>query len=102
MPVMHPQILGTNSGEPAHAVPASRPTTRSWPPNGEQNVSRERVIELIRAHEGQPLALEILRDGKTVPVSVTPHKVDGTSGSARRSVPSRCAPWSPARSKRSS
>ena len=45
--------------------------------NGEPNVSRERVIEMIQAHDGQPLALEILRDGKTIPVTVTPHKVDG-------------------------
>jgi regulator of sigma E protease len=76
MPVMHPQIQGTNSGEPAHAAGLQTNDT-ILAANGEQNVSRERVIELIRAHEGQPLALEILRDGKTVPVSVTPHKVDG-------------------------
>ena len=45
--------------------------------NGERNVSRERVIELIKAHEGQPLTLEVQRDGQPIPITVTPHKVGG-------------------------
>jgi len=76
LPVMHPEILGTNEGEPAHAA-GLRLHDTIMAANGERNVSRERVIDMIQAHEGQPLALEILREGKTESVTVTPHKVDG-------------------------
>jgi regulator of sigma E protease len=76
LPVMHPEILGTNQGEPAAASGLQVHDT-IMAANGEQNVSRERVIELIQSHEGRPLALEILRDGKTIPLTVTPHAVDG-------------------------
>ena len=54
---MHPEILETNPGEPAQQS-GLKSHDVIMAANGERNVSRERVIELIRAHEGQPLALE--------------------------------------------
>jgi regulator of sigma E protease len=73
MPVMHPEIIETNQGEPAHQAGLRRGDV-IMTANGERDVSRERVIELIRANEGKPLTLEVLRDGQLVPITVTPHK----------------------------
>jgi regulator of sigma E protease len=73
MPVMHPEIIETNQGEPAQQAGLRRGDVIITA-NGERDVSRERVIELIRANEGKPLTLEVLRDGQLVPITVTPHK----------------------------
>ena len=61
---MHPEIIDTNQGEPAQQA-GLKPRDVIMAVNGERDVSRERVIELIRAHEGKPLTLEMLRGGQT-------------------------------------
>jgi regulator of sigma E protease len=45
---------------------------------GERDVSRDRVVELIKAHADRPLELEIVRGGETTMISVQPRDVDGT------------------------
>jgi regulator of sigma E protease len=73
MPIMHPEITALNSGEPAYEA-GLKPSDVIVAANGERNVSRERVIELIKAHEGKPLTFDVMRDGTSVPVTVTPRK----------------------------
>jgi regulator of sigma E protease len=77
LPIMHPEIVETNQGEPAQQAGLKAHDVIIGV-NGERDVSRERVIEQIRAHEGQPLTLEVLRNGQTIPITVTPHKSSGT------------------------
>ena len=73
MPVMHPEIIDTNQGEPAHQA-GLKAGDVIMGANGERHVSRDRVIELIRAHEGKPLTLEVQRDGQSTSITVTPHR----------------------------
>ena len=77
LPIMHPEITALNPGEPAQ-VAGLQPTDVIMAAGGERNVSRDRVIELIRAHEGQPLQLEVDRHGQATSIAVTPHRVAGT------------------------
>jgi regulator of sigma E protease len=76
LPIMHPEITALNHGEPAQAA-GLQPKDVIMTAAGERNVSRDRVIELIRAHEGQPLQLEVDRNGQLTPITVTPHRVGG-------------------------
>ena len=43
----------------------------------EPNVSRERLVALIKASEGKPLPLQIQRGGTVQTVTVTPKAVNG-------------------------
>ena len=45
--------------------------------DGESSPKYERVIEVIKAHENQPLPIEIERGGETRSVTVTPRLDDG-------------------------
>ena len=87
LPLVHPEILETYKGEPAQQA-GLRAHDVIMAANGERDVSRERVIELIKAHEGTPLTLEVQRDGQVVPIVVTPHK---TTGGVR--IGAQIAPW---------
>ncbi|MEP6917084.1 MAG: RIP metalloprotease RseP [Acidobacteriota bacterium] len=77
IPIMHPQITGLEKGAPAQeaglqvgdAVVAA---------DGERDVSNVRLIELIKAHEGKPLPLEIKRGGQEQQLTVTPRKIRET------------------------
>jgi regulator of sigma E protease len=73
MPIMRPEITATNSGEPA-AEAGLKAADVIVAINGEREVSRDRVIELIRSHEGKPLTFEVMRDDKPVSVTVTPRR----------------------------
>jgi regulator of sigma E protease len=87
LPIMHPEILDTNPGAPGPRA-GLRPHDVIMAVNGERNVSRERVIELIKAHEGKPLTLEVQRNDQLVPITVTPHRV---TGGVR--IGAQIAPW---------
>jgi regulator of sigma E protease len=87
LPIMHPEILETNPGEPGQQA-GLRAHDVIMAVNGERNVSRERVIELIKAHEGKPLTLEVQRNDQLVPITVTPHRV---TGGVR--IGAQIAPW---------
>jgi regulator of sigma E protease len=74
LPIMHPEVTATNHGEPAQAG-GMQANDVIMAANGERNVSRERVIELIKAHEGKPLTFEVSRNGQPVTLSLVPHKI---------------------------
>jgi regulator of sigma E protease len=74
-PPWHPQITDVRDGEPA-AQAGLRGGDIILTANGEKNVSRDRVIELIKAHENKPLVLEIQRNGGAPQsITVTPRKI---------------------------
>jgi regulator of sigma E protease len=77
MPTIHPQILEVRSGQPA-AEAGVQPGDVVLRADGETKIARDRLIELIKAHEGRPLELEVLRNGSTHVLTVTPRRVDGT------------------------
>ncbi len=77
MPVMHPQIGEIRPGQPG-AIGGLRAGDRIVKADGEPDVSRDRVIELIKSHEGRALTIEVLRsDGIIHPLRVEPRKIDG-------------------------
>ena len=73
LPVMHPEITAVNKGEPA-AEAGLQAADVIMGALGEHDVSRDRVIELIKSHENQPLTLDILREGTIRQIVVTPRK----------------------------
>jgi regulator of sigma E protease len=75
LPVMHPEITAVNKGEPA-AVAGLRANDVIMSAAGEQDVSRERVIEMIKSHENKPLSFQVLHDGTMREVVVTPKKTN--------------------------
>jgi regulator of sigma E protease len=77
VPVVRPAILAVRPNEPAQEA-GLRAGDVILAAAGEKGVSRERLIELIKAQEGRPLVLERLRDGQTQSITVTPRNIDGT------------------------
>jgi regulator of sigma E protease len=77
LPEMHPQITAVNGGEAAHSAGLQADDV-IMSAAGERNVSRDRVIALIKAHQDQPMSIEVERNGETKVFEVTPHKVSGT------------------------
>ncbi len=73
LPVMHPQIAETRVGQPG-AEGGLHPGDVIMAAGGEANVSRERLIELIKAHDGKPLALNVVRGGAPQTITVVPRK----------------------------
>jgi regulator of sigma E protease len=73
MPRMRPQISTLQPGEPAEAA-GLRGGDVILGVNGEKPIAHARVIEVIRASEGKPLPFEILRDGATQTIMVTPKR----------------------------
>ena len=77
LPRMHPEITGVREKQPA-AEAGLRAGDLVMKAAGEANVSRDRLIELIKSHDGQPLQLEIRRGEATENVTVVPRLIDGT------------------------
>jgi regulator of sigma E protease len=75
IPAIRPQIVAVSPGEPAEEA-GLRGGDIVLAVNGEKPVAQPRVIEIIRAHEGQPLAFELLRDGHPLTLTITPTRVD--------------------------
>jgi regulator of sigma E protease len=72
----HPQIAELRPGQPG-VEGGLRPADVVLVAGGERNLSRERLIELIQAHEGRPLALDIQRGDERLVVTVVPRLIDG-------------------------
>lgn len=77
LPVMHPQISALTRDSPAQAA-GLQPGDVVLAASGEKGVSRERLVEIIKSREGQPIALDIKRNGAFQQITVTPRKVGGT------------------------
>ncbi len=75
-PVMHPQILNVSPGSPAERA-GLRPGDVVLAAGGQAGISQTALIDLIKAHEGRPLALRIRRGGEAREVVVTPEPIDG-------------------------
>jgi regulator of sigma E protease len=74
LPMMRPQVTAINHDEPGYQG-GLRVNDVIVGAAGEHGISQQRVIELIRAHENTPLALEIERDGRPQVITVVPKKV---------------------------
>lgn len=77
VPRMHPEITGVRERQPA-SEGGLRPGDVVMKAAGEANVSRDRLIELIKSHEGKPLELEIVRGESRQNLTVVPRLIDGT------------------------
>lgn len=76
-PWYRPEIASVGDGGPAREADL-RPGDVVLGAAGERYVNRERLIELIKSHEGKPLPVEIDRDGQVMTMSVTPRTIDDT------------------------
>jgi regulator of sigma E protease len=76
LPVTHPQIDAVREGQPG-AEGGLRGGDIVMAAGGEAGVSRERLIELIQAHESKPLALEVQRADARQTLAVVPRMIDG-------------------------
>jgi regulator of sigma E protease len=77
VPPMRPQIRDLSSGEPAEEAGLA-PGDIILAVGSEKPIAQPRIIEVIRASEGQPLAFEVLRNGETRTITVTPRKFGET------------------------
>jgi regulator of sigma E protease len=77
LPVMHPEVSAITPGSPAKEA-GLQPGDVIMAAAGERDVSNVRLIELIKAHEGQPMPIEIKRTGLVQQIMVTPRRVGGT------------------------
>ena len=76
-PVMRPEIMALRPNQPG-SEGGLRPGDRVVKAGGETGVSRDRLIELIKSHEGKPLEIEVERKDVRQTVTVVPRKIDGT------------------------
>ena len=76
LPVTHPQIDAIRPGEPG-AEGGLRPGDIVMAAAGEASLSRERLIELIQAHEGKPLVLEVQRADRRQTLTLVPRSIEG-------------------------
>jgi regulator of sigma E protease len=73
MPVARPHISGVHAGEPA-AEAGLRSGDVILAVNGETAIQQKRVLDLIKGNEGKPLTFQVLRDGQTQTITVTPRR----------------------------
>jgi regulator of sigma E protease len=75
-PLVHPQVLEVSPGSAASAAGLQKGDI-VLAAAGQSNVSRERLVEIIKTSEGKPLQLQIERADAVQPVMVTPKLVGG-------------------------
>ena len=73
LPVMEPQIAALTESEPA-AEAGLHVGDIVLAAAGERKVTYERIVDIIRAHDGQPLPFEIRRNGQVMTITVVPRK----------------------------
>ncbi len=78
LPVRRPQVISVQHDSPAYEV-GLRPGDVVMSVNTEADVSRERLVEVIKENEGKPITLAIKRDSEIRQVSITPRRMDGTT-----------------------
>jgi len=77
LPIMHPQVTSLQREAPGYEA-GLRPNDVVMAAAGERDITNKRLIEVIKAHEGQTINLEIKRDGNILQVPVTPRKINDT------------------------
>jgi regulator of sigma E protease len=75
-PEKHPYIDEARPNQPA-AEAGLQSGDVVMKANGEQNVIHERLLQLIRSHEGKPLELEVRRGTEMRTFTVVPRQIDG-------------------------
>jgi regulator of sigma E protease len=73
-PVMHPEVLEVSPGSAAAEAGLLKGDV-VYAVGNETNVSRERLVTIIKASEGKPLPMHIRRGGATQTIMVSPKKV---------------------------
>ena len=73
MPYMEPQIVALTGNEPA-VESGLQVGDVVLAAGNERPVKYDRLIDIIRAHEGRPLVLEIRRNSQPMSITVTPRK----------------------------
>ena len=73
-PAVHPEILAVTPGQPAAQAGLQQGDVVLGAAD-ESNISRDRLVTLIKSHEGQPLPLVVRRGGSTQTVTVQPRKL---------------------------
>ena len=76
LPVMHPEVTAITPDSPAKEA-GLQPGDVVLAAEGERGVSNTRLIEMIKAHEGRPMTLEIKRSGQVQHLTVTPRLIGG-------------------------
>jgi regulator of sigma E protease len=74
LPIMHPQVSSVQPNSPAHEA-GLKPGDVVLAVAGESGVTRERLVEVIKANEGKPITLQIKRNDVVQDVSVTPRQI---------------------------
>ena len=76
LPLLQPQIAEIREGQPADeaGLRAGDVVTAAA---GEANPTYKRLLELIRAHEGKNLALEVKRGNERLSVTAVPRQIEG-------------------------
>jgi regulator of sigma E protease len=75
-PERHPQIIALTPDSPAQAA-GLKPGDIVLAAAGEKDVTRDRLVEIIKANEGKPIVLDIKRNDSDQQVTVTPRKTGG-------------------------
>jgi regulator of sigma E protease len=76
-PQVHPEVLAVEPGKPAASAGLQKGDV-VLVAGSEKDVSRERLVAMIKAHEGQPLELRIKRADAQQTITVTPQKIGDT------------------------
>src|SRR5262245_5929514 len=74
LPEMHPEVFSVDPDRPAIAA-GLRVGDVVLGANGERNITRDRLIEIIKAHDGQPVTLEVRRASEVTTLTVTPRRI---------------------------
>jgi regulator of sigma E protease len=74
LPIMHPQVSSVQPNSPAHEA-GLKPGDVVLAVAGESGITRERLVEVIKANEGKPIILQIKRNNVVQDVSVTPRQI---------------------------
>jgi len=76
-PIVHPQVSSLQHDAPGYEA-GMRPGDVVMAAGGEAGITRDRLVELIKAHEGKPLVLDIKRNDATEKITVTPRRIGDT------------------------
>jgi regulator of sigma E protease len=73
LPVLRPEIATVNPGDPA-AEAGLQPGDVFLAAGGVKDIAYKPLLEMIKAHDGKPLPLEIKRGEQVLQITVTPRK----------------------------